>query len=391
MKNKKIKINLDIDITAILFWGRSGSFFVGTLLDNHKNILTIPGAYLSNFYGIDGFWHRMMQKQYSLNEIIDNFCLENIGMFDGKQDKGANLACLGDNKNICLKVSIEEFKFNLLKISKSYNLLKRKNFFIAVHYVYEMCLGHDVSKKRLINYQLHTPVEVRISDFQQDFPNAKYLGTYREPVRALYSHIRHHKDNQIEKGKEYYEYSAVYDGVYLWYYQHQLVGWKDVAVKLNLNLLPIRLEDLHDKPKKTVKKIAKFLDIKFKKTLMESTFCGLTYWGDPRAVQMINGFSSSHTRKSSYQECFTKHDVIVLNQLVALKHDEYKYLLEDNEYLQILEYMITVPTKIEKEALDKSTTFEEYKSALIAYKQRVAFSIEFLNSKKENWKLKCRN
>ncbi len=187
--------------------------------------------------------------------------------------------------------------------------------------------------------------------------------------------------------KEYEEYHTVYNNFYWWAYQHQLVGWKQIAVENNLNLLPIQLENLHDKPKKTVKEIARFIGIKFNKGLMKSTFCGLVYWGDKRAVKKISGFSSTHTRISSYEKCFTKYDVMVINQLSALKHKEYKYLLQDNEYMRILVHMIQTPTKIEKDALDYSTSYTDYQKAMVAYKRRVKFCLDYLKSPEKEWEL----
>ena len=172
--------------------------------------------------------------------LLDNFCNKHIGMFDASKDK-SNLSCMGKNGDICLKVDIKLFKKHMKAFGKKYDLLNRKIFFIAIHYAYEMALGNDVSKKTTINFQLHTPNENRIRDFLIDFPKSKYLGTYREPIRALYSHIRHHRDNKIEEGNTTYTaYHSVYDGLYLWYYQHQLIGWKQIAVKLNLNILPVK-------------------------------------------------------------------------------------------------------------------------------------------------------
>ncbi|NOQ29643.1 MAG: hypothetical protein GQ570_00830 [Helicobacteraceae bacterium] len=386
----KYFLDTNIDISAIFFWGRSGSFFLGSLLDNHKNIMTIPGGYLFNFYGENGFWQKIINNNISdFDILLDTFIKDHRGAFDGKYDKGSNFEFMGDDSVTCLSVDVEKFKISMKKYHKKYNLFNRKLFFIASHYSYEIAQGNDVLLKKLINYQLHTPASERVSEFCQDFPNAKYLGTYREPVRALYSHIKQHKGNLQEnnESKLYEEYHTVYDGQYGWYYKHQLIGWKKVAHDYKLLLLAVKLEKLHDNPKKVLKKIAKFLNIDFEDSLMQSTFCGLKYWGDNRAVGKINGFSSSHTKTSTNEKCFNTHDLFVLNTLSALKHKEYKYLLEDSEYMGILEDMIEVPTKIEKEALDKSLNIQEHKSAFLAYKQRVKDSIWFLNSSKKIWKL----
>ena len=302
-------INSNINIVSIFYWGRSGSFFVGSLLDNHKNTLTIPGAYIYQFYDKNGFWNKMMQKEnINLNILLDDFCKETEGMFDGKKDTGTNLSAMGKHGNICIKVSIKLFKKYMKKISKNHDLLNRKNFFIAIHYAYELSLGHDVSKKTIINYQFHVPDKPKLEDFILDFPDSKYIGTLRDPIRSLYSQLRIRKEDMTKRDdKTYEEYHTVYNGLYLHYYTQQLYGWKIATSDLNLNLLPVQLEHLHDTPKKTVEKIAKFIGIKFKKSLLKSTFCGLKYWGDPNAIQKIDGFSSRHTRKSNSHNCFSKN------------------------------------------------------------------------------------
>jgi hypothetical protein len=55
-------INLDIGIIAIYYWGRSGSLLVGSLLDSHEEILTIPPGKFCYFYGRNEFWEKVKKS-----------------------------------------------------------------------------------------------------------------------------------------------------------------------------------------------------------------------------------------------------------------------------------------------------------------------------------------
>lgn len=393
MINYNIHFN-KVSATAIVFWGRSGSVFLGSLLDNHETILTIPDV-LETFYDKNGFWNSYNHIK-DLNKLLEAFC--------------ETYSCLFSKDFKYGFIDQIEFTNHMLGFSKHNSLLDRKSFFIAIHYAYALCLKQDITKKRIINYQLHDSSQfTRLDSFLQDFQTPKFLATYRNPIRALHSHMRLHKttinncletnnkndiyslytwkkvDNKdIEKilPKEQYEYiDEVIDGQYLRYYIHQLVGWKKALFQFKLDVKPIQLEKLHDSPITTMKSVASYLDIEYKDTLIKSTFNNkLFYSGSLNGIQNINGFSSSHTRLSEYQESFNEHDVYVLNNIVSRVHQEYLYLRDDNLSLNKLLDMIKIPTKIEFLAIENTYGTFKYDLVMDSYYKRVELSTKLLTS-----------
>lgn len=379
--NYNININ-NIEALAIIFWGRSGSLFLGSLLDNHDSLLTLPEEMISNFYDIDGFWenNKNISKEAT---ILDNF---------------------QKTYPLLLKKNLyDEFKYHMIQFSKFNSILNRRNFFISIHYAYELCLKRNVSNKYIINFQMHnSSVFTKVNEFLKDFENAKFLAMYREPIRALNSHVRHHVENVNDFLKEKdvdgicslytwkkqsndkilhyfpktsYSYTdSIVDGQYLRYYEHQIVGWKKAAIQFKMNFLPVKLELLHDKPSYSMNLIASYLGIKFTDSLLESTFANEKYYGDSRAVQKINGFSSEHTRISNYKEYFNPQDVYVLNNIVSRIHTEYSYLRDDNLSIDKLFELINQPTELESLALKKHMDEPYFYNQIQEnYKKRVYF------------------
>jgi len=269
-------INLDIGIIAIYYWGRSGSYFVGSLLDSHEEILTIPPGKFSYFYGRNEFWEKVKKRNYDIDEIIEYFYVYYYEIFNGKfAPNSLNYHKMGENKEEHIIINKSEFVKWLKAIGKEIDLKIRRNFFIAIHYAYELSLGRDVSKKKYINHQLHDPDFYRTKKILDDFNDVKFIGTFRYPIRAFYSLIRNFKESLNDKHFRAYkfeEYDLIYNGDFISLYNQFLMGWKIPYKELNLNLFPLYLDELHKSPKNVIKRLSIFLDIKENEVLLESTF-----------------------------------------------------------------------------------------------------------------------
>ena len=105
----------------LLTGGRSGSDFLQSLFDGHKEILQFPG--IINL--TDDLYLEKNPKN-----ILNIFCNSNKYFFDSRLNIKERLDKLGESKNEYFKVSVEKFYVNFIKIYKTlYNLKPYKTLY----------------------------------------------------------------------------------------------------------------------------------------------------------------------------------------------------------------------------------------------------------------------
>ncbi|MBT9543956.1 MAG: sulfotransferase [Candidatus Sericytochromatia bacterium] len=354
------------EVVALLFWGRSGSVFLQSLLDRHPEILSTPATVLMRFYEV---WPDLLRslvqtrRAFELGALLDAFAEAFPVLFEAAPDtSNCNLDHLGPERDQVLKVSYSDFKQAFLWLAQGFYSggleISSKTFFVLLHYAYELAQGLDISDKHLIAYQLHRPgLNPSTTGFFRDFPQTRVLGMAREPMRALHSHLRMYLEDtragQYEAPRPDYSYhEMVRDGTYLGYYQHQLGGWKALQNAYEPPLYEMRLEALHAAPESELKKLAQWLGIAWAPCLLESSFNGLTYWGDSRAHQPLQGFSRTHPLSQAWEEHFSWLDKEVLWALLAEDLTRQGYGSPFSFVKMLLPLLIFWPTCLERQAFE---------------------------------------
>ena len=187
---------------AIMYYGRSGSVFLQSLLDGHPNILSIPTAALMDFFS--HFWpaHCRLPKEKLILSFVQYypviFNAENPNPEDrrgGTIDAGIamGLTQMGDEKNQILKV--DPFKFISVAISylaKEENITQ-KYFFQVIHLAYAIASGRNLDQNDYwICYQFHSPDKNAAIQLVTLFPETFFLQTIRDPAQTINSHFRHY-------------------------------------------------------------------------------------------------------------------------------------------------------------------------------------------------------
>jgi hypothetical protein len=364
------------EMLIFLFWGRSGSVFLQSLFDRHPEILSTPSTVLMRFYEI---WpqilkHLMQTKRsFELNDLLNVFIEAFPSLFYASPDQSnCHLDRLGPEQNTVLSVDSTAFKEAFTLLAQTFfpgDLeITSKTFILLLHYAYELAQGLDISEKHLIAYQLHRPyLNSATQGLFQDFPQARVLGMVREPIRGLYSHLRMFLEDtragQYQPPRPDYTYEdMVFDGSYLGYYQHQLMGWKALQTRYDPPLREVALENLHQNPENQMRQLAEWLGITWHSCLLESTFNGLAYWGDSRAHQKLQGFSQSHPLSQDWEDQFSFLDREVLSALLA---DDLKRQGYDAPFLfvkTLLPLLIFMPTRLEFKAFEKALKSRDQKA-----------------------------
>ena len=328
----------EIDVCTILLWSRSASYFVHTLLDNHTSNLSIPHGF-TDFYHRDGFCS-FFNKGLKSEELVEKFFDEEY--FTQIADISLFSEIIINDKNKDFPVIDKEiFREHLVQISQNIDISKSRNFFIAIHLAFELSLGNNISNKKLIIYQMYTPSPLRIDYFHKDFPEAKYIGTYRGGIRGLNSLVA---ITQKEMSSELDIIYANKPIIYSQFIEHRLFGWKFVEKRYGLNLFPFNVEDLHREPKKNMLKLSKFLNIEFEDSLLESTVYRIPYYGLKNDTKSLNGFDPKHLMHDGYKKNFNRLDKFVIESLLSY-YDEYKAYKNPFRLLAFVLYFL--PMKLE--------------------------------------------
>ena len=279
---------LERRVVALLHFGRSGSGYLHSLLDSHPSVSTLPGVYMSGFFG------RQVWKQVScggFQELPEQFSALYKVLFDARHPGKIPPAFIGDgyasksvgvkegfvemgpNRDTPLTLDRSQFLENLGEIINGFATINHGQFFEAIHHAYEKTLGNDFSDKKLIFYHLHKIDPYGMANFVKYFPTAQLLMIIRNPVQSCESWIR-----QLASPE----------------YENAYKAYNDIVSRMNLMLLnlnfpafrtqdcaAVRLEDIKIKPEATMGRLCDYLGIKETASLYESTMRGLKWWGDP--------------------------------------------------------------------------------------------------------------
>lgn len=306
----------DLKIVAIgHFVSRSGTIFIHSLLDNHPEVITVPAT-------ID-IAHLLVNKKLSVKEYYEIFEKYNPKFFDTskftqKDKHNSKLWSLGENKNEKIITNKSDFKNYFFQILKNKNI-NPENILKTIYLSYSLCHNKDISKGKIFLFHPH---EKKITlRFDKFFKKTRYIIPVRNPIKVYESIIRQVKTITKVRGENYYPSGQLIESALD----------IDDFYKNNLNMYFIKMEDFNKNLEEEVIKLSKYLDIKFKTSMLESTFGGLKYWGNDASKDNKDFKRMIHNEFSD----LPRNDLIFLN-------------LINKEYLIALNYKRIRVTFIEK-------------------------------------------
>ena len=306
----------DLKIVAIgHFVSRSGTIFIHSLLDNHPEVITVPAT-------ID-IAHLLVNKKLSVKEYYEIFEKYNPKFFDTskftqKDKHNSKLWSLGENKNEKIITNKSDFKNYFFQILKNKNI-NPENILKTIYLSYSLCHNKDISKGKIFLFHPH---EKKITlRFDKFFKKTRYIIPVRNPIKVYESIIRQVKTITKVRGENYYPSGQLIESALD----------IDDFYKNNLNMYFIKMEDFNKNLEEEVIKLSKYLDIKFKTSMLESTFGALKYWGNDASKDNKDFKRMIHNEFSD----LPRNDLIFLN-------------LINKEYLIALNYKRIRVTFIEK-------------------------------------------
>lgn len=281
---------------------KSGSSLLRSLLDGHTDLFVIPSE--THFFQYTGYWvDYKLRRSYAKRlgkkdqiESLTNYIKEENSNNDpygavkinGKYDIDSFFSYLGQNKT-----------FDMRSLFQTY--------MEALHF----CL---VSKK-LPEEKLIVEKSVENAEFafvlRHLFPRCRFIHIIRNPYATLVA---------IRKAKSEKGYPFMRDAI-LSIYNSYYNLFKNLTVLDDY--LVIRYEELVASTKRTMQRVANFLNINFQDKILEPTVFGEPWNGNSTSNNKFSGVSSKPLE--NWKESIEDLEIILVNKVLRPVFDKYNY------------------------------------------------------------------
>jgi choline kinase len=271
---------------AVQNWGRSGSTLVQSLLDDHPQVLSTPNFYSRRYYSV---WSRKLAGLPDTDKI-EAFLEEFRQWWDpGLVDATAGLHRLGLSRRELAGVRRADLEGYLRAALPSDRQITRRTLFEAAHLAYALARDQDLAPQGLqICFAVHGEPRAVAAAFLEDFPQARFVHTVRQPHTNVASTIQYYCFNQLDLRSDpvettlqaLFERKGRRDGQVFTlfsdrpYFEH-LVGEDRTRL--------LRLEDLHQDARSVMASAAAWLGLADNDRLAISSFDGKTWWNRPES------------------------------------------------------------------------------------------------------------
>lgn len=243
-------------VAAILMWGRSGSLLLASYLDGHSDVIMLPELTSQKLYE---FFERYQSLPWP-DKLIAYAAFEQDYDYPGFFHDGESA------------ISSVQYYAAVQAIIDLYSkwpadfLESRRAFFLFVHIAYNLALGrHPASSRPLIVYAQHVWHDVKAKQLIEDFPQAKFIHTVRDPISSADAVFHFHLKN-VEQ-HILLPYTALFD----------LTNKDRAHSGMESRTRAVRFEDLHCNTAETMGGLAEWLGLSYQATLLDSTFNGVPY------------------------------------------------------------------------------------------------------------------
>ena len=325
-KYKKIIFKNEIYLLTSLSFVGNASKFVNSLLDSHDELFTCPHS-VNNILTIsheEKLKFKRNDFSYLKGDNFNKIIKKNDYLFNTKNDeyhRGYNH--LGENFDKYIKLDKEKFIFlfeSLIKTLKSSeNNLKNQllTFFICFNW----CQNFYPKSNKFIIYT-HDPANSII--VQNILKSAKYLSTSRYPINAYATRMR----NRFLKNTIMVPMIDFYDQIH---HHYDFCKIKD-------DIGVVIIEELHNTPEDSLKKLCKHLNINYSNQLLQTTVCNITWHNNRRNI--YTGFDINRHNFINTKEVpiylVKKFSSKIPNFLNYLGYPHIENKLKINEYLSFI-------------------------------------------------------
>ena len=265
------------------------------------------------------------------------------------------MTAVGINKNDYLCLDKKLFKKELSILLSNYSQIDQFTFFKLVHIIFDRILNN--SNKNTIFYHFHYAIDYARFNFIHQAPNSKWLVMVRDPVTSCESWIL----DEFEEN----DYTMLVTKL-----SSMLLDISDPLFS-NKDAVGLRLEDLKEKPRKTMPELCKWLGVKEEESLYNMTAQGKKWWGDPTSTDYSKDGMEPFGKTSINRKIgsiFSENDQFILRTLFYPFSVRFGYTEENEKQfkadLQKIRPMIDELFDFEKKiAQEMQISFEKLKGS----------------------------
>ena len=261
------KIN-EIPVTVLSTFGHCGTDWLQILIDSNKEVLIIPRlSFFRKLYVLKKKRKIDLEDSLSAKQIIKIFINEYLG-------QGIEFGKSHHEKDNILKKnqSISKFKKyikDFLIVEKKIDIKKR--LFFAIHHAFAKINKVNLTKIKTIVSHEHVPWNCH---HYNKYSNSKFIFIIRDPRTTIGGSLRGFRRTknipinfQIDMGLSY-----------------MISAHKFFTNTDRKKILILKNEDMHKNLKLEMKKLSNWLNIKFDKSLLNSTFLGKRWIGESQYI-----------------------------------------------------------------------------------------------------------
>ena len=306
------KIN-SIPVAVISTFGHCGLDWLHSLIDSHKQVLIIPP--MNFFRTID----ILKRKKIYLDHSLDSKKITNIiakELFRKTHHKKDNI--LRDHQK---KTTFKKYINNFLIMEKKLDIKKR--LFFAIHYAFAKINKTNLDKIKVIVANESQPWHCH--EYYKHF-NSKFIFMLRDPRALVAGSLR-----MIKRSKNV-PINFQMDMI-LSYLVHARKFFHEMTKK---RILILKNEDMHNNLQPEMKKLCKWLDIKFSKSLLRSTFLGKKWIGESGYISKMD-LKKSYPRdyykpinvETRWRSVLDKNSILMIETLLEKTMRQYQYKLDN--------------------------------------------------------------
>jgi hypothetical protein len=273
---------------AICSWGRSGSILLASYLDGHDDVVMLPtdrGSLIYQF--LDRYPSLALRDKLLAYPVY--FSLNGDAFFGG-QFPIASADYYAAVEAVCEAYSSRPPQY----------LLSRRAFFQFLHVAYSLAVGRQPANPHpLMVYAQHNWNATLAAHFVEDFPQARFIHTVRDPVTTLDRSFEGWlaADNlfplEFQPNANFKRTIAAFSTTIAVISIHTLIKKDQAHPGMDSRTRGVRFEDLHNNTAETLTRLVEWLDLPYQSSLLESTFNGRPYiverdgkvWSGPRPEQ----------------------------------------------------------------------------------------------------------
>jgi hypothetical protein len=324
---------------ALCFWGRSGSYLLASYLDGHEDIVMLP---MITGEGIYPFFN-----EYQSLSVWEKL----IAYPAFSEQRGAEgMFFTGDHA-----IAAADYYAAVDALFETYGdrpaawLNERRRFFQFLHVAYAVAIGRRPGTSRpLMVYAQHWVNEERAACFVEDFPNAQFIHTIRDPISSFDSWFDRVLDMQMYGAGKRPELASQYLSPAIDTVKH-LLTWDRAHRGMESRTRAVRFEDMHVAPEATMRRLAEWLGIGYRPSLLQSTWNGTPYVVEIRGVASCGPNPANALRRSKNLDAADRLTIFALmhENFIAWNYPSPKLLRRRWMRLCVIALFWLIPMRME--------------------------------------------